>query len=86
MADALRTLVRLRQGTVAEAKRLLASCLDAETRARNAAAEAERRITLEAEAACRIEAGDAAEGGFTARLPDGRRAGEEARRGGIRRE
>ncbi len=80
MADALRTLVRLRQGAVSEAKRLLASCLDAETRARNAAAHAERRITLEAEAACRIEAGDAAVESFAAWLPAGRQAVEEARR------
>ena len=80
MADALRTLVRLRQGTVGEAKRLLATCLEAETRARNAAAEAERRIAREAEAACRLEAGDAAVESFAAWLPVGRHAVEAARR------
>ena len=80
MADALRTLVRMRQAVVGEAKRLLASCLDAETQARNAAAAAERRIGMEADAASRIEVGDAAVEAFAAWLPVGRTQVEQARR------
>lgn len=80
MPDTLRTLVRMRQATVGEAKRLLATSLEAETLARNAAAEAERRIGREADAACRIEAGDAAVEAFAAWLPVGRQQVEQARR------
>jgi flagellar export protein FliJ len=74
----LQALLRLRQLTVAEARRSLAECLDCQEQAERAAHAIEAEIRRETEAACRLGGGDEAVEAFAAWLQRVRPAAQAA--------
>ena len=77
--DPLETLTRLRQGLVEDARRALATCLEAEEDASTAMRRAEAAIFREQGAAGAMGAGDGAVEAFAAWLPLGRKAVAQTR-------